>query len=410
MIKEGEPLPLPGWNGRLTRCGILSQMLADRSHEVIWWTSAFSHQLKKKLRQAESVEKVQENYSIHILNVDIVYRKNVSLRRIKYHKQLGDEFAAATKTEPKPDAIYCSLPTVDFAYEAVRYAKTNHIPVVVDVRDLWPDIFYRVVPAVTRPVARWALRRLEREVMYSLKNADVVTAVTPFALEWADAKGERQSDRDSVFFLGYEPKSYSADEVEAALEYWQELGINQEKFVICYFGNIAKTQVDFDAVLSAAEMLENHPNIVFVICGTGEYMPVLSKRSEERKNIVLPGYINQVNIQSLMSISAIGLLPYFNTWDFREAIPNKAIEYLAGGIPVLSELDGVFTGILLENECGTHFSNADELAEGVLMYYQDREMLKSAKDKAVNLFKKMFSADVVYGKFCDMIESLVKQS
>ena len=48
---------------------------------------------------------------------------------------------ADTFNHLKPDIIVVSLPTIEFSYEACRYGEKNNVPVIVDVRDLWPDSF-----------------------------------------------------------------------------------------------------------------------------------------------------------------------------------------------------------------------------------------------------------------------------
>ncbi len=104
-IKEGEPLPIPETPGRQMRCGIVSEMLAQRGHDVTWWTSDFFHQTKLRLRDRESVVDFSENYRLHMLHPKTVYSRNVSLARIRYSRQLGKEFRRAAAQAEKPDVI-----------------------------------------------------------------------------------------------------------------------------------------------------------------------------------------------------------------------------------------------------------------------------------------------------------------
>ena len=42
--------------------------------------------------------------------------------------------------------IYVSYPIIEYAASAVKYGIKNHVPVIVDIRDLWPDIFNHNLP------------------------------------------------------------------------------------------------------------------------------------------------------------------------------------------------------------------------------------------------------------------------
>ena len=50
----------------------------------------------------------------------------------------------------KPDIMVVSMPSVLLCNEAVKFAKENNIPVVVDLRDMWPDIFADRAPKMLK--------------------------------------------------------------------------------------------------------------------------------------------------------------------------------------------------------------------------------------------------------------------
>ena len=42
--------------------------------------------------------------------------------------------------EKVPDLIVISMPPIDGAVALMKFAKKNNIKVVLDIRDMWPDI------------------------------------------------------------------------------------------------------------------------------------------------------------------------------------------------------------------------------------------------------------------------------
>jgi glycosyltransferase involved in cell wall biosynthesis len=355
----------------------------------------------------ETTENAGKNLEIHLLHAETIYQKNISLSRFRYSRQLGDAFREAAERETPPDAIYCSYPLIDFAYEAVTYGKRHNVPVIVDVRDLWPDIYYRAIPKSFVPLLRVALREAYRRASFIFKNASEITATVPNSLEWVKQKYHRACKSSKVFYLGYQIKKYPEEDIENSIAKWLERGITKDRFIVCFFGNIENSGImEYDSIIKAAENVLEYQDIIFVICGRGAYLQTLEKRTEALNNVILPGYMDQIDIQTLMSISSIGLLPYRNTFDFRDTIPNKGIEYLAGELPVLTMLEGEYWRIIKENHCGLHYSSDEELAENIVKLHDDRSLLRDMEKNARRLYEERFTAKKIYGEFCDAIEGI----
>ena len=67
-------------------------------------------------------------------------------------------------------------------------------PVVVDVRDRWPDIFVEPLPRPLRAIARLLLLSEFRRARYVFRTATAILAVSDGYLEW----GLRQAARPRV--------------------------------------------------------------------------------------------------------------------------------------------------------------------------------------------------------------------
>ena len=407
-FKEGEPLPLPECVGRKMRCGILSELLAQRGNKVVWWTSDFLHQTKKRLSATGKV-KVKENLDLVLLHSRFVYKNTISVQRVLYSRSIGRRFFELAKTEGKPDVIYCSFPLVDLAYEATVYAVKNKIPIVIDVRDLWPDIIYDKFPRLFRCIGKALLYSMEKRTQYVFNNATRLTATVPFDLNWAQKKvGRKPINEDRVFYMGYEVPSIDETEKKKIEESIEEHNISSTDFIVCYFGNITNTIIDFETIIEAAKKLATQKYIKFVFCGTGVSFDSFLSKSKGLDNIILPGYVSPAYISVLMEKSSLGILPYYDRWDFTDAVPNKAIEYLAGGLPVLSQLSGHYGHIIENNKCGIVYKNASELERIILTYYHDKTKLSEESSNAYNLFLREFELRKVYGDYCEYIEELVK--
>ena len=139
LIQDGEQLPLIE-GAKPMRIWRLGEELARRGHEVIWWSSNFHHMLKKKVCEGDLDYKIKDNFTLKLLDCG-VYKKNLSLARILHHRRFGKKLHKAMRQMPIPDRIVASHPSIESSYEGTQYGREFNVPVIVDVRDMWPDIF-----------------------------------------------------------------------------------------------------------------------------------------------------------------------------------------------------------------------------------------------------------------------------
>ena len=79
-------------------------------------------------------------FCFHFLRT-IPYKKNICVRRLLVTFSRIKIIFGSKKTKEKPDLIYVSFPPIETSLAAVVYAKINKIKIIIDVRDLWPEIF-----------------------------------------------------------------------------------------------------------------------------------------------------------------------------------------------------------------------------------------------------------------------------
>ena len=415
LIQISEVLPIDGESPRLARMGQLAAILAERGHTVDWWASTFDYRLRSWRASETTTVSVAPSYRLHLLHAG-GYMRNVSLERLRYQRSIAQEFRRASALAPRPDVILCSYPTIELALAAAEYGHRHGIPVVLDVRDMWPDIFLRLVPRGARhvgePLARLALAPMVSQARRAFRLATAITGNTRDMVEWALRYGGRDArpdDRD--FPHGYAQPPHDERALADARSRWRERGIAPEagEFLIVFFGAFARAP-EFDTVLEAARLLEGGPERArFVLCGTGPREAEIRARAAERTNVTVPGWIGADDIWALMEMSAVGLLCYHSTFDFEASIPNKPIEYLAGGLPVLSSLErGVLRDLLAAEDCGRSYRNGhpDELAAIVRELAHDSALHQRLSARARSVFERYFESSRVYGAFADHLERL----
>ena len=407
IITVGEPLPIEESQERLLRAGILSKMLADGGHDVTWWTSTFLHMKKRHVADRDCVVEVQPGLSLKLLR-GVAYNRNISIRRLMDHWILGRKFAQQAAGETKPDIILCAFPIIELSLEAVRYGQRAGVPVVLDVRDLWPDIFLHVAPRHTASLFRAMLSPYFSMTKRAFKGASAVVGINEGFVDWGVRRAERpRNSHDRAFPMGYPSRQPSEKAIDEAKLFWADRGVvESDIFRMVFTGNIGR-QFEFEPIVEVAKRMQDMP-VQFVICGSGDFFDQLKRLSKDLQNIILPGWVGSTEIWQLMRMAQAGLAPYHAEESFTLSLPNKPLEYFSAGLPVISSLPGALREVLDVHQCGWTYPNndADGLEEILRCLMSDRELQKRAGHNALRLFHARFSAEQVYGEMIEYLSAL----
>jgi glycosyltransferase involved in cell wall biosynthesis len=238
----------------------------------------------------------------------------------------------------------------------VAYGRKANIPVVVDVRDMWPDIWAEKLPGALQPMKRLIFAPFYSDLKQAVQGATSLIGITESAIDWALANaGRTRGPLDRAFPLVYLTEHPAEDKIASAEQYWRSLGIgcNPGEFIGCFFGTFT-TRVDFETPLKAmGEMPEAlRSRIKLVLCGRGENEALIRRYAEKMPQIIAHEWVYAPEIIALMRLSNFGLLPYPPTLDFIRSLPNKVFEYLNGGLPILTSLRGEIEALISEYSCG----------------------------------------------------------
>src|SRR5208282_6384873 len=109
------------------------------------------------------------------------------------------------------------MPTPGLAEGCVEIGLRRALPVIVDVRDIWPETYLSSLPEALKPAARILLRREFARTGWTFRNAAAVTAVSETFLDWALSLADRaRTPADAAFPLGY-PKPSEMSGAELSL-------------------------------------------------------------------------------------------------------------------------------------------------------------------------------------------------
>lgn len=413
LLNQSEELPVDPGNPRLPRTGILAHMLVERGHHVTYWTSTFSHARKTHRFQADTNMTVCKNYEIKLLHSP-GYNKNVSFGRIYDHVVMGRKFSKQSLVEPRPDIILCAMPTIELSRAAADYGNRAKVPVVLDMRDMWPDIFLEVVPNWGKGIGRIILTPMFSKLKKACENATAIFGITEEFLEWGlRYAGRKRNSFDAVFSHGYSPVQPDEDEIARAESFWKQHGIFRDngQFIACFFGYFGR-QFEIETVLEAATRLrDSDADIRFVLCGNGDNFEHYKSMAKDLNNVVLPGFVGHPEIWTLMKMASVGLAPYVSTPSFVASMPNKVGEYLSASLPIVSSLQGSLENLLRNRCCGLTYNNrnAEQLSHILHDLSHHEERVSEMSCNASILFEEKFVAQKIYEEMINHLQFIVQK-
>lgn len=160
-------------------------------------------------------------------------------------------------------------------------------------------------------------------------------------------------------------------------EFFYPVGVEKKRQII-YAGNIGHAQ-DLENVILSMKSIIEHTDLKFLIVGDGDIktsLEALAKREELSDNVEFTGLVARENIPRMFSESLIGIAALKKMPSLEYAVPTKAYEYMACGIPFvgcgngeirsLAEISG--GGIIADN-------SADAIAETILELLDNPERM-----------------------------------
>lgn len=398
QLTIGEPIPSDGENIRLHRAGLMSEWLAARGHRVTFINSSFFHQKRLQRFDKTVTLNISENFTVVCLH-SRPYLNSASFARVLSHRDAARSFRAWLETvDCLPDIIIASYPVVELCEVALLFGKTKTVPVVIDCRDFWPDIFVELLPYPLRWLSRLLFWPANWRAKKALKGASVICSHTASGLRWGVTKANRKSHKYDFYSPFTYPKKGDCS-----------LKTNKAKrakcLTICFLGTLSHRSGLEKYIWALGQLsLDKKRKVKLLIGGSGPHMQELEALVREHNAPVeFLGWLDQGEMVGLMKRSDFGLLPYDRP-DFHMSIPNKFPEYLANGLPTLSCTKGEVKCFIDKHGVGIFsIEKKAEIVEILNLLIEDTPRFNSHHIKRV--YERHFSADIV---FSNLEKRLVK--
>jgi len=415
IVQTGEPLHCDGGAVRPMRAMNLADTLVARGHDVTIWSSDFYHQAKRH-RSGKFTTVVQKER----LKINLVpspgYGRNIGFARLFDHSILAYRLRRLLLSQviSRPDVVFVGYPPIEVAWVVVKWCFSRKIPTVVDVKDQWPSLFLEAAPRRLRPLVRAALFPYFRAGIATIRMASVCSTMSKGYMGWiAEFAGRVESSADIIAPLTVRDPAIQEVDLHSAREWWGDHGVDLSKRNKFIFVGSFMSVFNFEAIKEAAAVLHQRGvDCQFVICGSGGAEQEIRRMMKGSPNVFLPGWVDFPQIVALATSAVASIIPYKNIENFTLNIPNKVVDSLALGLPIVSTLGGEVGDLVRGNQIG--FCEADasgeSLARAMEQMLLSPGLIRQYGERARKLYADRFAFDRVYGLLAEKIETLGSQS
>lgn len=389
-------LPSEGW--REYRSSMLARALAARGHHPTWFLSNFEHR-SKSFRKEVQADPALPGVTIYCLPAR-PYDRNISIGRVRYEQSFGRAFAAASRTLPKPDAIILAEPSLFFGGPVRRYALNNNIPLIVDILDLWPEMFAVAAPKPIRSLATLLLAPLYARRRKLLREATGVVGCTVGYTKVARAVTDRPVE---TFYLGVDV----AEVRRTMLDIPNIARLPPYNGLTCVYAGTLGEAYDIPCLAASVEALAPLGRVRLVVAGDGPERPRLNQLAQAHpETLIFLGKVSPHELGALYAQAQIGLCSYAP--GSAVEMPVKLFDYLAAGLGFVTSLDGEIRS-LIDGGAGVYCRPGDPTAlADVLTGLAEAPQRVAAMQLVATDYGKRFDQHQQHAAFTAFIERLVR--
>lgn len=170
-----------------------------------------------------------------------------------------------------------------------------------------------------------------------------------------------------------------------------------------------------DAVLNVAAVLKarGRSDIKLVLVGSGKLKPGLQARAlrDALDCVIFHDPVPKTRLAGLLRDADIGLQILANVEAFYDGTsPNKFFDYLAAGLPIMTNYPGWLAGKVAEYECGfaVRPEDPEALADALCAAADNRAALRAMGERAAVLGHAEFDRSELSARFVDVLEDVAR--
>lgn len=284
----------------------------------------------------------------------------------------------------------------------------RRIPIVFEVRDLWPELPI-AVGALRNPVMKWGAGVLER---MAYRSSTQIVALSPGMKEGVVRTGidERDvtvitnsSDLDLFDVAGNESNPWLAAHPELA-----------ERRLVVYCGTLGRINGVAYLAEVAAHVAESHPGLAFVVVGDGTEREAINERARQlgvlRHNFFMIAPVVKSMVPHVLAAATITTSLFLPLREMEANSANKFFDGLAAARPIAINYGGWQKDLIESHEVGIALDPHDYAAAAtqIVSLVGDDSLCARLGGNARDLAAREFSRDRAATRLLEVLKQAMK--
>jgi glycosyltransferase involved in cell wall biosynthesis len=400
-----------------TRHHELARYLAGRGHRVTIIASPVSYLTGAPLQlpafpqkegtgqrtemggEPESGVRVLHTYTYQALHKSFVHRV------FSFFSFMASSFFAGLRVK-KVDLVWGTSPPIFQGVTAWLLARFKGVPLLFEVRDLWPA-FAIAVGVLKNPLLIKMSLWLER---FLYRHADRVMVNSPGYVAHVSRYAARQVE---LVPNGADPEMFDPADRGSTFRSANHL---ENKFVLLYAGAHGMSN-DLGVVLQAAKIMQDvtvTSEVTVTFLGDGKEKPGLQKQAAEMQltNVLFLPPVPKEGMGAALAGADACLAILKPIEEYKTTYPNKVFDYMAAGRPVILAIDGVIREVVESAGCGIFVQPGEPsaLAQAVQALAADPARSRQMGLAGRRYLEEHFSRSAVAEKLAGLMEEMVAVS
>ena len=185
---------------------------------------------------------------------------------------------------------------------------------------------------------------------------------------------------------------------------------NNSTFVVLYFGEFIPLH-GVETIIEAANILQTHGDITFILCGHGQKKPEIEKLIQKNnlKNVFLPGLVSDKELLKNLKKSDLCLGIFGSSFKSRTVLTNKVFQILASQKPIITMDSPTVKEAHLVNRVNCLLvppSSPKELSDAILFLKNNVEKRKKIAAEGYHTYQQFMSMNKVGKRFVEYMKEL----
>jgi len=394
-----------------TRAYEMAQGLVRAGHQVTMITEVPNHPegiIRPEYRGRLYVREDLDGIDLRRVWVSTSPNKNFRTRMAFYLSfMLNAALVGLFLARERYDVIYTTSPPLFVGGAALAISYLRRIPLVFEVRDLWPESAVLLGELNNKLAARlstWLETLCYRRARY------IVTVVKSIKNRLI----ERGYPESKICLIpnGANIELYRPAPINQALR--QELGIGPDQFVVIYTG-LHGLMHGLDTAVETAHLLRDQADsLLFIFVGDGVRKAAMQARVHELglKNVRFFPLQPEKKLPEFITMANAGLSLGRKNPLSRGALPVKMFTYMACARPVLLAYEGEAAELVNEAQAGVVVEpeNPEALASAIRQLRRDPEMCQQLGQNGQKIVIAHYSRQALAQKLVHLLESLLRKT